>query len=60
MSLDKSLKNLKYDVRMQEFNLNNGVINETELKSHLTQLPDNADQAVKLEIEDQQSASQQH
>ena len=60
MSLDKSLKNLKYDVRMQEFNLNNSVITEADLKAHLAQVPDDVDQAVKLEIEDQHAAVQQH
>ena len=52
MSLDKALKNLKYDVRMTEFNVNNGLISKEELKSHLDQLPDAGANSEKLDIED--------
>ena len=51
MSLDKALKNLKYDVRMTEFNVNNGVISKEELKAHLDQLPDAGANSEKLDIE---------
>jgi hypothetical protein len=52
MSLDKALKNLKFDVRMTEFNLNNGVISKEELKAHLNQLPDNGSNAEKIDLEE--------
>lgn len=52
MSLDKALKNLKFDVRMTEFNLNNGLISKDELKAHLTQLPDSGANSEKLDLEE--------
>jgi hypothetical protein len=58
MSLDKALKNLKFDVRMTEFNLNNGVISKEELKNHLTQLPDSGANSEKLSIEEGRGSSE--
>jgi hypothetical protein len=52
MSLDKSLKNLKYDVRMQEYNVNNGVISKEELQAYLAQLPDSGNNALKVDLEE--------
>lgn len=52
MSLDKALKNLKFDVRMTEFNLNNGVVSKEEFNSHLSQLPDSGANSEKLNIEE--------
>ncbi len=64
MSLDKALKNLKSDVRMTEFNVNNGVISKEELKAHLSQLPDSGNNSEKLDIEENgrsgSDSSQQH
>jgi hypothetical protein len=40
MSLDKSMKNLKFDKRMIEWSLNNGQLTQEELKAHLASLPD--------------------
>lgn len=64
MSLDKALKNLKFDVRMTEFNLNNGVISKEELQAQLSQLPDSGANAEKLDIEEngrsQSSDTTQH
>ena len=40
MSLHKSLKNLKFDKRLTEYNLNKGLLNKEELKKHLDSLPD--------------------
>ncbi len=64
MSLDKALKNLKFDVRMTEFNVNNGVISKEELKAHLSQLPDSGNNSEKLDIEENgrsgSDSSQQH
>jgi len=63
MALDKALKNLKFDARMTEFNIDNGVISKAELKAHLEQLPDSASNSEKLMIEENgasQSDSTQH
>jgi hypothetical protein len=57
MSLDKALKNLKFDVRMTEFNVNNGVITKDELKAHLSQLPDSGGNSEKLSIEEGRGSS---
>ncbi len=40
MSLDKSLKNLKFDKRLTEYNLNKGLLTQDELKKHLETLQD--------------------
>ena len=40
MSLDKSLKNLKFDKRLTEYNLNKGLLTQDELKKHLDTLQD--------------------
>lgn len=52
MSLDKALKTLKFDARMLEFNVNNGVITQEELKAYLAQLPDLGANAVKVDLEE--------
>ena len=61
MSLEKALKNLKYDVRMTEYNLANGQITAEERKKHLDSLPDSQAQSEKLKIgENNDSSDQQH
>jgi hypothetical protein len=40
MSLDKAMKNLKFDKRMIEWHQNNGQLSAEELKAHLASLPD--------------------
>ncbi len=57
MSLDKSLKNLKFDVRMTEFNVNVGQITKEELKAHLNSLPDLANNAEQINLEERTGAS---
>jgi hypothetical protein len=57
MSLDKALKNLKFDVRMTEFNLKNGVISKEELNTHLGQLNDSAANSEKLDLEESSRSS---
>ena len=52
MSLDKALKNLKFDVRMTESNVAHGVISQEELKAHLASLPDSGANAEKLNLEE--------
>ena len=53
MALDKSLKNLKFDVRMTEYNVDNGTLSKEELKAHLAQLPDSAANSEKLDLENE-------
>ena len=59
MSLDKALKNLKFDSRMTEFNLNNNVISKEELKAHLEKLPDSGANSEQIDLEESKH-SQQH
>ncbi len=40
MSLDKALKNLKFDKRLTEYNLNKGLLTKPELDKHLESLQD--------------------
>jgi hypothetical protein len=40
MSLHKALKNLKFDKRLTEYNLNKGLLSQDELKKHLDSLQD--------------------
>ena len=58
MSLDKALKNLKFDSRMTEFNLNNNVISKEELKAHLEKLPDNSANAEQIDLEESKHSHQ--
>ncbi|MEZ0391839.1 MAG: hypothetical protein ACAH59_06470 [Pseudobdellovibrionaceae bacterium] len=57
MALDKALKNLKFDARMTEFNLDNGVISKEELKAHLDSLQDSGANSEKLNIEENSRSS---
>jgi hypothetical protein len=57
MSLDKALKALKFDARMLEFNVDNGVITKDELKAHLASLPDSGNNSEKLNIEEASRAT---
>lgn len=57
MSLDKALKALKFDARMLEFNVNNGVISKEELKAHLDSLQDSGNNCEKLNIEEGRGSS---
>jgi hypothetical protein len=40
MSLDKAMKNLKFDKRLTEWYINNGLLTREELEAHLKALPD--------------------
>jgi hypothetical protein len=55
MSLDKAMKNLKFDTRMIEYNINNGLLTNEELQKHIQALQDIADQSETLNIEDRNS-----
>lgn len=40
MSLEKAVKNLKFDKRLTEWSISNGQITEVEYKKYLDNLPD--------------------
>ncbi|MFZ4405571.1 MAG: hypothetical protein ACOYOK_15865 [Pseudobdellovibrionaceae bacterium] len=40
MSLDKAMKNMRYDKRLTQWHLNNGQMTKEDLKAHLESLPD--------------------
>ena len=52
MSLDKAMQNLKYDARLIEFNLNNGLITKQELEAYLKSLPDSSNNQEPINLED--------
>lgn len=51
MSLDKAIKNLKFDKRMVEWNLNNGLLTKEEYEKYVQQLPDLKEQVNLLDLE---------
>jgi hypothetical protein len=57
MSLDKAMKNLKYDSRLLEHNLTTGIISKEEYDKFMKQLPDLSNQSEKLEIDEKRSSS---
>lgn len=60
MSLDKAMKNLKFDKRMAEINLNNGQLTQEELKKHLEGLQDLAAQVDMISLTDDDSDTDKH
>jgi hypothetical protein len=42
MSIEKALEILKYDVRLIEYHLNNGMLTKAELEKHMKEIPDSA------------------
>jgi len=63
MSLDKAMKNMKFDSRMLEINLRTGTLTKEEIKKYLEQLPDSGSNCEKLDLEEDhqvQSTSDQH
>ncbi len=52
MALDKDLKLLKYDVRIQEWSVRNGQVKQSEIDTHLKELPDVANNAVPIEVDE--------
>lgn len=43
MSIEKALEILKYDVRLIEYHLNNGMLTKAELEKHINGIPDSSD-----------------
>lgn len=60
MSLDKAMKNLKFDKRLTEINLGNGQMSKDELKKHLEALPDLKDKVEMVNLSDDLSHSEPH
>ncbi|MCB0392672.1 MAG: hypothetical protein KDD58_15385 [Bdellovibrionales bacterium] len=51
--LDTALENLKFDSRMIDWNIKNGLLTQEELKAHLDSLKDTAANSESLEIEEE-------
>lgn len=60
MSLDESMKALKFDARMIEYNLSHGIITKEEYEAYLKSLPDDSAKAMPLRIEETADSSQHH
>lgn len=60
MSLDKAVKNLKWDKRLVEWNLRNGQLTPEELKKHLEALPDMKDKIDIVSLADDRQKSEPH
>jgi hypothetical protein len=54
MSLDKALKNLKFDKRLTEYHLNRGLLQKEELEKHLKALEDVGDRVDLVRMGSQQ------
>ncbi|MCB9026705.1 MAG: hypothetical protein H6625_10335 [Bdellovibrionaceae bacterium] len=52
-SLDRALENLKYDSRMVDWNIQNGLITKVELEKHLNDLKDLSHQTQKLNLKEE-------
>lgn len=60
MSLDKAMKNLKFDKRMTEWYINNGQLSKEELEAYLKTLPDMAHNIDLSESSDSDDSQEQH
>lgn len=59
-SSDNSNKNIKFDKRLIEWNLNNGQLTKEEYKKYIEQLPDLADKIDLLSLGDDQPDGDTH
>lgn len=59
MSLDKAMKNLKFDKRLTEWYINNGQLTKAELEAYLKTLPDMAHN-IDLSDSDSDEEPQEH
>jgi hypothetical protein len=53
MDLSQALENLKYDVRMKDWNLKQGVVKEKDLEDHTKNLKDIAANSAPLEFQEE-------
>jgi hypothetical protein len=58
MSLDKAMKNLKFDKRLTEWYVNNGQLTKEELEAYLKTLPDMAHNVDLSDSSDSESQEQ--
>lgn len=68
MSIDKALENMKFDVRLIDYHLNNGTITKTDIEKHSKDLPDlsanvalpsDSDTDTDIEVDDEGSENPQ-
>lgn len=60
MGLQNSLKHLKLDSRMVQWNLKNGKLTQAELDAHLNSLPDLKDRSESINLERKERHSDIH
>lgn len=61
MSLDKAMKNLKFDKRLAEWHINNGQLTREEFEAYLKSLPDLAHNVeLSSDAPDVEEDSQEH
>jgi hypothetical protein len=53
MDLGKALENLKFDVRMRDWNTKQGILKEKDIEDHLKNLRDISAQSVPLEFQEE-------
>ena len=53
MDLNKALENLKFDIRMKEWNLKQGLLSKDETETHLKGLKDSTQECEPVTLEDQ-------
>jgi len=59
MSLDNAMKNMKFDLRLIEFNIRTGQLTKEEVQKYLQSLPDSSANSEKLDIEENSSSSEE-
>lgn len=52
MDLNKALENLKFDTRMKDWNLKQGLVVKEDLEKHVKGLKDNAPDCEEVTLED--------
>lgn len=60
MSLDKAMKNLKFDKRLTEWSINNGQLSKEDHKKYLEQLPDLANNVDLIKMGDEEPTGDTH
>lgn len=53
MDLSQALENLKFDVRMRDWNLKQGIVKETDIQTHTQNLKDLSGSAQPLEFQEE-------
>ena len=50
-NLERALNHLRFDERLIDWNLQNGIISQSELDTHLNSLQDVHSEAIKIDID---------